>query len=163
MRPFLIAIACIAASSGAAQESGTNLPFLVNVTANGADCGNFTVVLFKNNEQVAELPPTKHSAFQLELEFQQHFSVRVGKPGYRDKTITVDTHVPAGEIADEPVAYTVDLEPLDRFAHADPFYLDFPCGIVQWSNETGRFDHSEHYMADIQLKMALLTAQAVAE
>ncbi len=139
------------------------LPLLVSVTASGSGCGHFNVVLFKGNERVAELPPTKHSAFQLDLDLNEHFSVRVEKQGYREKTISIDTHVPEGVIADEPVAYTVDLEPLDRFAHADPFYLDFPCGLIQWNEADARFDHNEPYLTDIQLKIALLATQANVE
>ncbi len=71
--------------------------------------------------------------------------------------------MPEGDAIIEAVAYTVDLEPMDRFAHADPFYLDFPCAIVQWDEASARFNHSERYLADIQLKMALLSAQASAE
>ncbi|MBL7952309.1 MAG: hypothetical protein JNM62_11390 [Flavobacteriales bacterium] len=163
MRTFFLALPCLTTLHCAAQEPATQMPLLVSVTANGSDCGQFNVVLFKGNQRVAELPPTKHSAFQLDLDLNEHFSVRVEKQGYRDKTISIDTHVPEGAFTDEPIAYTLDLEPLDRFVHADPFYLDFPCGLIQWDHETARFDHSEPYLADIQLKIALLATQASVE
>lgn len=163
MRTLLFALPYLAALPCAAQEPTAQMPLLVSVTANGSDCGQFNVVLFKGNERVAELPPTKHSAFQLDLDLNEHFSVRVEKQGYRDKTISIDTHVPDGVFADEPMAYTLDLEPQDRFAHADPFYLDFPCGLIKWNETEGRFDHSEPYLTDIQLKIALLATQANVE
>lgn len=151
------------ALAGRAQESERSLPLQVSVTAGGAPCKQFTVALYQGNTLVTELPPSKRGAFQLHLDLNERFTVRIGKVGYRDKIIAVHTMLPESATAEAPVAYTVDMEPLDRFAHADPFYLDFPCAIVQWDEAAGRFSHSEHYLADIQLKMALLSAQAAVE
>ncbi|HRH38798.1 MAG TPA: hypothetical protein PK760_10660 [Flavobacteriales bacterium] len=146
-----------------AQDSDDRLPFAVSVTANGAEADRFTVTLYKDNEQVVELPPSEHGAFELALEFNAQFSIRISKAGYRDKVLAVNTEVPPGSGSEELIVYTVDLEPMDRFAHADPFYLDFPSALVQWDEATGEFTHSERYLANIQLKMALLSAQAEAE
>lgn len=149
--------------NGVAQEEENLLPFVVSVTANGEEAEQFTVTLYKGNEQVAQLPPSDHGAFELELDLNEHFSIRVSKDGYRDKVIAVNTVSPVAVEFHETVMYTVDLEPIDRFAHADPFYLDFPSGLVQWDEATSSFAHSEHYLADIQLKIALLSAQAEAK
>lgn len=163
MRTLALTLTLLTSACVIAQTKDDLLPLVVNVTANGAGCGQFNVSVYKNNELVAELPPSKYGAFQLDLELNERFSVRVGKPGYRDKTIAVDTEVPEGANTQEPVIYSIDLEPLDRFSHADPFYLDFPCGLIRWNMEADQFDHSERYLADIQLKMALLAAQTIAE
>ncbi len=163
MRNAIACAAILISLTASAQENERFLPLQVSVTAAGAACKEFNVALYQGNQLVAELPPSKHSAFELVLDANDRFSVRIGKPGYRDKTIAVDSRMPEGDAIIEAVAYTVDLEPMDRFAHADPFYLDFPCAIVQWDEASARFNHSERYLADIQLKMALLSAQASAE
>jgi hypothetical protein len=48
---------------------------------------------------------------------------------------------------------------MDKFAHSDPFYLDFPSAIVRWNDGQHQFTHNDEYLANIQLKMALLGAQ----
>lgn len=163
MRTAIACSAILIALTASSQNAERFLPLQVNVTAAGAACKEFNVALYQGNQLVAELPPSKHSAFELALDVNDRFSVRISKPGYRDKTIAVDSRMPESAAPADAVTYTVDLEPMDRFAHADPFYLDFPCAIVQWDEASARFDHSERYLADIQLKMALLSAQASAE
>ena len=163
MKHFLLLAFLTVAQLCSAQDDERFLPFAVSVTTHGDEAEQFTVTLYKGNEQVAELPPSDRGAFQLDLDLNTQFSIRIGKAGYRDKVIAVNTHVPAGAEPREAVVYTVDLEPMDKFAHADPFYLDFPSALVQWDEASSEFTHSERYLADIQLKMALLSAQAEAE
>jgi hypothetical protein len=54
----------------------------------------------------------------------------------------------------------VELEPEEKYAHADPFYLDFPSALVRWDTAKGRFDHSDAYLEEIRTKIALSGAQA---
>lgn len=131
----------------------------VSVLLNGGDAGEINVSLYKDNELVAQLPPAEFSTFQLALELNASFSVRIAKPGYREKVLAVDTHLPEGVNKPNEFTCVVDLEPMDRYAHSDAFYLDFPCAIIRWHESPGGFTHSAHYSSDIQLKMALLATQ----
>jgi hypothetical protein len=142
------------------QADGWYPPVICNVMANGGKTDSLSITVFKDNTIVQELAPArKKSAVQLDLDIDAQYTVRVRKEGYREKLIYVDTHLPADQV--EYRAYTchVNLEPMDRFTHADPFYLDFPSSIVRWSEEKKTFDHNDEYLTDIQVKMALLGAQ----
>jgi hypothetical protein len=83
----------------------------------------------------------------------------VSKPGYREKSVFVDVNLPKNVVAYSAYKCNVNLEPLDHFAHSDPFYLDFPSAIVRWNDAQHQFTHNDEYLANIQLKMALLGAQ----
>ena len=54
----------------AQQQSDRFLPVLVNVLSNGAAAEQFTVTLYKDNEEVTQLLPTAHSAFELALDLE---------------------------------------------------------------------------------------------
>ena len=145
------------------QPGDRYLPVTMEVMMNGGNAKQFSVVLFKDNEQVAELPPSNHNAFELDLDLNAYYTIRVDKDGYREKMVFIDTHLPDHVARYEPYPCLVDLEPSDKFAHADPFYLDFPSAVVRWDEDKKMFDHSDQYLDEIQLKMALLSAQTGTE
>ena len=148
----------LTAPQAMAQEDDL-LPFLVNVTSEDDAADHCTVVIFKDNQQEAELPPTKHNTFKLALEKGTSYTIRISKEGYHEKAVFVDTRVPENvEMRDGGYACVVTLEPADRYAQADPFYLDFPSAVVRWDEARGEFAHSESYLTDLAGKMALATA-----
>jgi len=145
------------------QAQGWYLPVKTQVTINGGKAKEFSVVLYKDNEQITELPPCKRSAFELGLDIDANYTIIIRKEGYLEKMVSIDTHLPESQIKYGPFECFVNLEPADRFAHSDPFYLDFPSALVKWDDSTQAFVHSDEYLADIQLKVALLGAQVDAQ
>lgn len=141
------------------QAEGWYLPVICNITANGGKTSDITVKLYKENEKVVELQPTSRSAFELQLDLNASYTIQVSKPGYRDKSVFVDASLPPDVVKYSAYKCFVNLEPLDKFAHSDPFYLDFPSAIVRWNEEQHVFTHNVEYLSNIQLKMALLGAQ----
>ncbi len=141
------------------QAEGWYLPVICAITANGGKTSDLTVTLYKDNEKVAELKPTNKSAFELQLDINAYYTIHVSKPGYRDKSVFIDASLPADVVKYESYKCFVNLEPMDKFVHSDPFYLDFPSAVVQWSDAQHQFTHNDEYLANIQLKMALLGAQ----
>lgn len=160
MRHLLPLCLLLTGTPSFAQKAQRLLPFLVDVTENGQRAEGFSVIIFKDNEQVAQLPPSEHHAFELALDLNAYFNIRISKEGCREKVISVDTHVPDAGRKQKDLVYTVDLEPADRYAQADPFYLDFPSAVVRWNDADGDFAHSEHYLADIRTKVTPSSAQA---
>ncbi len=136
------------------------LPVECLVTANGGPTDNVTVTVYKDNEVAFELSPEKNkSAFLLELDMDCSYTVLVSKEGYRNKTVFIDSHLPEDQTKYKSTSFAVDLDGADKFAHGDQFYLDFPSAIIQWDGQKQTFVHNENYVANIQLKMALLGAQ----
>jgi hypothetical protein len=141
------------------QAEGWYLPVMCSITANGGNTNQVHVVLYKDNVQVVELKPGKKSSFELDLDLDGFYTILVQKDGYREKTVYIDSHMPEQQVKYGAYQCFVNMEPLDKFAHSDPFYLDFPSAVVRWSDEKQAFTHSDGYLANIQLKMALLAAQ----
>ena len=162
LRTFSLSTLLVAGTLSA-QQGERFLPVEVSVTMNGDKAKEFSVVLYKDNSQVVELPPSRHSAFQLALDLNSTYTIKINKPGFREKVVFIDTQLPEGIEEYDAYPCKVNLEPLDLFAHADPFYLDFPSALARWDVAAGRFEHSGHYLDEIQVKMALLSAQAEAE
>lgn len=137
------------ASSMYAQGDDTILPVDVNVTVNGRPTGHFTVTLYRDNERVLQLQPSKFSGFKLALELGAHYSISVFKEGFHEKLISLDTALPEGVGSWEPYLCELQLRSLTDDP-VDPFYIDFPSALVRWYGRKRGFDHSEHYTQDIQ-------------
>ncbi len=136
------------------------LPVECHVTANGGPTDQITLTVFKDNGQAFELSPEKKkSSFLLDLDMDSYYTVRASKDGYRDKTVVIDTHLPANELKYKSTSFAINLDASEKFAHSDQFYLDFPSAIIQWDGEKKNFVSNDGYLASIQLKMALLGAQ----
>lgn len=137
------------ATSLYAQGDGNILPVDVSVTVNGRPTGHFAVTLYRDNEQVMELQPSKFSGFKLALELGAHYSISVFKEGFHEKLISLDTDLPEGVGSWEPYLCELQLRSLNDDP-VDPFYIDFPSAVVRWYGRKRGFDHSEHYTQDIQ-------------
>lgn len=172
--PFIAAF--LLAGSALGQKQGKNknkgnggpegphqemyLPVECHVTANGGPTDKITLTVFKDNEQAFELSPEKNkSSFLLDLDMDCYYTVRATKEGYREKTVYIDTHLPENEMKYKSTSFGMNLEASDKYAYGDQFYLDFPSAIIQWDGQKKTFAHNDGYLANIQLKMALLGAQ----
>ena len=142
------------------QPSGMILPVECSVMANGALTDSLHIPLYKDNGNVADIAPARYkNGCILELDMNSYYTVVMEKPGYRGKSVAIDTHMPEGRTRYKAYKCSVNLEPLDKFEHSDPWYLDFPSAVVRWDVQKKSFTHSAEYLADIQTKMALLGAQ----
>lgn len=174
VRPFAVIAAllsvCVASAQKKSKLKGDGaptgphaelyLPVECLVTVNSGPTDQVSVTVFKDNVVAFELKPEKKkSSFLLDLDMDCSYTVRVSKEGYRDKTVFIDTHLPEDEMKYKSTSFAVDLDGADKFAHGDQFYLDFPSAIIQWDGQKKTFVHNENYLANIQLKMALLGAQ----
>lgn len=173
MRTLLPLLLIILSSSLMAQNKGKNknlvdvrsqaegwyLPVKGNVTEGGAKAKEFTIHVFQENKDLGEIKASGRGAFALELDIDNFYSIQISKEGYQDKLVYFDTHMPEHQVAYPAYICNVNLEAADKFKHSDPFYLDFPSAIVRWNEELKGFYHSENYLSDIQVKMALLEAQ----
>lgn len=141
------------------QAQGWYLPVKGMVTENGAKCKGFTITVYQDNKLLGEIKPKGKGEFGLELDLDNFYAVRIEKEGFLPELVYFDTHMPEQQVAYPPYKCNLNLEPLDKFRHSDPFYLDFPSAIVRWNDELKGFYHNEGYLSDIQVKMALLQAQ----
>lgn len=136
------------------------LPVECHVTANGGPTDMITLTVFKDNEQAFELTPEKKkSSFVLDLDMDAYYTVRASKEGYREKIIVIDTRLPENVLKYKSTSFAMNLEPAEKYAYGEQFYLDFPSAIIQWDEQKQAFAHNSGYLANIQLKMALLGAQ----
>lgn len=121
----------------------------MNVTVNGRPTGHFTVTLYRDNERVLQLQPSKFSGFKLALELGAHYSISVFKEGFHEKLISrillflKEWAVGSSYLCELQLRSLTD-DPVD------PFYIDFPSALVRWYGRKRGFDHSEHYTQDIQ-------------
>jgi hypothetical protein len=141
------------------QAQGWYLPVKGNVTFSGDKAGDFTITVFQDNKELGQVKASKKGAFNLELDIDNFYAVRIEKEGYQAKLVYFDTHMPEQQVAYPPYICNLNLEPADKYRHSDPFYLDFPSAIVRWNEELKGFYHNEGYLSDIQVKMAMLQAQ----
>ncbi|MCB9184884.1 MAG: hypothetical protein H6591_13325 [Flavobacteriales bacterium] len=135
------------------QAEGWYVPVQGEVTLNGQETAEASLVLFRDNEQLGTLQTDKKGRFTLELDINQFYTVQVKREGYQDKMLYIDTKLPENVVDYPDYLCFVNLQPLSTQG-IDPFYTDFPSAIVRWNEEEGGFYHSEHYLDHIQTRLA---------
>ncbi len=140
------------------QATGWYVPVNMRITANGGDAKTVNVQVYKDNALVNEMRASKDK-FTLNLDLENTYTVILNKEGYRTKSVYINTHVPEKRVEYPSYDCKMDLEPVDRFTHADPFFMDFPSAIVRWDDKAMGFMPQMGYITDIQAKMAMLRAQ----
>lgn len=144
------------------QADGWYVPVNGRVTAQGGDSKDLVILIHRDNELLGEIT-TNRGRFSLELDINHYYSITIRKSGYMDKLVAIDTSLPNDEVTYPPYDCFVNLEPEDKFRHADPFYLDFPSAIVRWVPKANAYLHSDQYLTNIQVKMALLQTQGITD
>lgn len=140
------------------QATGWYVPLNMRITANGGEAKAVNVQVYKDNSLVNEMRASKDK-FTVNLDLENAYTVVLNKEGYRTKSVYINTHVPEKQVEYPAYDCKMDLEPVDRFTHADPFYMDFPSAIVRWDDKARGFMPQMGYITDIQAKVAMLRAQ----
>ncbi len=77
------------------QAQGWYLPVKGQVLVNGKQAGGTDMVLYMDNKEVARTTTDKRGRFDLQLDIDHQFTLRILKNGFEAKMIYVDTHLPA--------------------------------------------------------------------
>lgn len=133
------------------QAQGWFLPVHLRVMQQGERCNDYQVTVYKDNSPMAAVTVDKKGRATLELDIDGQYSVLVSKPGFTSKLIYLDTTLPKDLVTYPDYEMTLNLVPESILP--DPFYADFPTGIVRWDADMEGFYHSEPYMAHIQSKL----------
>ena len=158
----LSTVALICASSVSAQgklvdrrdqAEGWYVPVHGQVLIEGKKAEQYQVVLYKENVELGKLECDKKGRFELELDIDAAYTVRIIKEGFQEKMVHVETTIPKDLVKYPAYECTVSLQK-NASANIDPFYTDFPSAIIRYNEELGGFYHSEHYLTHIQTKLA---------
>lgn len=131
---------------------GWFLPVKGQVFEAGVKASGFTVEVFRDNRSERVLPVGKKGDFVADLDLDQLFTLKISKPGFKDKWIQLDTSIPKEKMAYPPYALMVNLEPETGLQPSDDLFADFPSAIVRYNEELGGFYHSEDYLAHIHTR-----------
>ena len=135
------------------QAEGWYVPIRGEVMAQGRKTGDFEVVLYRENEEAGSIHLIKGDGkFELELDIDQFYAIRILKNGFQEKLIYVDTNLPEDLVVYPDYFCYVDLLPLG-FDRVDQFYTDFPSAMVRYDPVRGGFYHNEEYLGHIQQKL----------
>lgn len=146
---IIVAFLTILGGATYAQTGERLLPVLVQVEVEGQQATGFTVTIYNGNSQEAQLAPSEFEACKLMLAINANYSIRISKPGMRDKLLSFDTHLPEGVEQYKPYPCVVSMES----SNGEPdqaLFADFPNAVIRWNTESHRFDHSDHYLEAIR-------------
>ncbi|HRD54418.1 MAG TPA: hypothetical protein PKY96_17390 [Flavobacteriales bacterium] len=163
--PLLAAFALLASATGAFaqakikgklvdrrdQAEGWYLPVHGHVMTSGKKADQFDMVLYKDNVELGKMQG-KNGRFELELDIDQFYTLRIIKNGFQEKMLYFDTKLPPDLIKYPDYECYVNLQ-APNTQGVDPFYTDFPSAIVKWDENQGGFYHSEHYLSHIQTRL----------
>ena len=134
------------------QAEGWYLPVHGHVMIEGKKADAFDMVLYKDNVELGKLQG-KNGRFELELDIDQFYTLRIIKEGRQEKMLYFDTKLPADLVKYPDYECYVNLQ-APNTEGVDPFYTDFPSAIVKWDETQDGFYHSEHYLGHIQTRLA---------
>jgi hypothetical protein len=135
------------------QADGWYLPVHGEVTIDGLKAEGVTVKVFKENADLGTFTSNKAGKFDVELDLDAVYTLLICKPGYENKMIFVDAHLPEGLVTYPAYECFVNLVPEGSTTAADPLYLDFPSAIVRYDADLGGYYHSEAYLEHINNKL----------
>lgn len=135
------------------QAEGWYLPVHGQVTVDGQKTDAYDIIIYKDNVEMGKLQSDKKGRFELELDLDQFYTVRIVKEGYQEKLIYIDTNLPKELVKYPDYECYVNLV-APNTAGTDPFYTDFPSAIIKWDETQGGFYHSEQYRNHIQTRLA---------
>ncbi|MBK7384245.1 MAG: hypothetical protein IPI81_13100 [Flavobacteriales bacterium] len=135
------------------QAEGWYLPVHGQVMVDGGKANDFELIVYKDNVEMAKFAGDKKGRFELELDIDQFYTIRIVKKGYQEKMLYIDTALPKELVKYPDYECYVNLLPSNAQG-VDPFYTDFPSAIVHFDQEQGGFYHSEHYLSHIQTRLA---------
>ena len=134
------------------QAEGWYLPIHGRVLIDGEKASDYKVVLYKDNVEIKRVDSDKKGRYDLELDIDATYTVRILKEGYQEKMVLVETHIPQDLVKYPDYECTVSLQKTAS-KNVDPFYNDFPSAVIRYNEELGGFYHSEHYLTHIQTKL----------
>lgn len=135
------------------QAEGWYLPVHGQVLVEGKQAGGTELVLYKDNKEVARTTTDKKGRFQLQLDIDNQFTLRILKEGFDPKMIYIDATLPPELVTYPDYALYANMVHVNA-KNIDHFFSDFPSAIVRWNDEMGGFYHSDHYLTHIQTKLA---------
>jgi len=135
------------------QAEGWYVPVHGQVLVEGKKADKYQVILYKENAELGKLDCDKKGRFELELDIDAAYTIRIIKAGYQEKMVHLETVLPKDLVKYPAYECTVSLQQ-NASANIDPFYTDFPSAIIRYNEELGGFYHSEHYLTHIQTKLA---------
>lgn len=141
------------------QAEGWYLPVHGQVLVDGKRSNDYTLVLYRDNKPMGAIPIHKKGGFELQLDIDGFYTVRITKEGYQEKMIYIDTHLPPDLVTYPDYELFVNLMPPNA-KNIDPFYTDFPSAIIRWSDDMSGFYHSENYLSHIQTRLTGIASAA---
>lgn len=135
------------------QAQGWYLPVHGQVLVDGKQAGGTDLILYLDNKEVSRTTTDKRGRFQVQLDIDQQFTLRIEKEGYEAKMIYIDATLPPDMVVYPDYELFANMIPVEA-KNIDPFYTDFPSAIIRWNEEMGGFYHSDHYLTHIQTKLA---------
>mgnify|MGYP000896961882 CR=1 FL=1 len=135
------------------QAQGWYVPVHGQVLADGKKTDGYTLFLYKDNVELGRLESDKRGRFELELDIDATYALRITKAGFQEKLLTIDTTLPKDLVSYPDYECTASLQ-RTASPNVDPFYTDFPSAIIRYNSELGGFYHSETYLTHIQTKLS---------
>src|SRR5690606_9486799 len=109
------------------QAEGWYLPVHGRVLVDGQTIHDYELTVYLDNELLERLPGgrKKNGRFELELDIDRMYTVRITRPGHHSKIMYLDTSLPKDLVNYPDYECVVNLLPVDT-KNIDVFYTDFP-------------------------------------
>ncbi|MFI5150452.1 MAG: hypothetical protein ACHQRM_12015 [Bacteroidia bacterium] len=121
-----------------------------SVTMEGKKLKDVTVLLYKGDKLIHTTPEGKKEVNTFVLQENAYYTVRYTKPGFADRMICIDTHLPEGVEMKPIFEFDFNLVMIsDQEVISNPS-LDFPAGLIYYDLQSEKFEASDPYSTSLK-------------
>lgn len=160
LTPLIALASCLILGSAVMAQDVQEQPIIevsAKLYAAGKKASDMKVSVYQDNKQTVAITTRKNS-FDLELELNHAYTIKVSKSGFETYTLFLDGNVSSNIDADQKLRMEIDLQPAGPVVN--PYYSDFPNAIMSWDGRTEMFAERSHYSAHILEKKQPLQAMS---
>ena len=116
------------------------------------------VFLYKENEELEwnEITSVKYHDhnFIFNLLGNSHYTIKVTKPGYVERSISISTVLPEDIVINGDIfIFEFEVTLFKEKKGIDDYYLDFPVALISYNKSSGVFENSDKYTKHIKSKI----------
>lgn len=133
----------------AAKLVGYFLDFSGIMTINGEKVSDYTVYIFKDGQLADSVFVENRREQYFELALYHNYTIKFCKPGYKERLILVDTHLPEKfHLTYFTFRYEIEFIPEDESNTFD----DFPVAYITYDPHKKDFDYNRTYHHNVRIQ-----------
>lgn len=116
-------------------------------SADKSGAKEITIQLIEENQVIDSIKVSQREEFGFLLERNKHFAIKVIRPGFQPRLISISTMMPDSMNEERVYRFHFDLlqQPEENVNKVQEDLIDFPVAVICYDKGKGYFDYNDHY------------------